>query len=181
MTRAVRIPLFAVALALLVGFSAWYRARSVDAELPGSLCGTTVSPDLSRLILRPDGKVTEHNGVDRRRPRPSSWCQVIVDGRSALSFRFAWHPDAVDPYEIAQSHDSVSSIEQPTRLNAAYQAAVGNNGAVATTDCETDVGDYFTLTVLLEGTNPVDRSRRKDMERFLRAYFPATVKTLNCA
>ncbi|MFF7974451.1 hypothetical protein [Streptomyces sp. NPDC007905] len=124
--------------------------------------------------------MTERNKVDHLKPQPSSWCEVLTNGESALSMRFAWHPDAVDPYEVAQAGNSVSSIAEPVRLNATYETTVGNNGAISTARCETSIGSCFTLTVLLEKANPVDRSYRNDIEKFMRAYFPATVGTLGC-
>ncbi|MFE1879883.1 hypothetical protein [Streptomyces diastatochromogenes] len=180
MTRLLKIGLPAVALALAVGVGVWYGNRTDDGKPPTSLCGTKVSPILSERLLQAGGKVTEHNRVDRRKPQPSSWCQVLVDGESALAMRFAWHPDAVDPYKVAQSGDSVSNMAAPARLEGDYKAAVGNNGAIFTVQCRTDIGSYFTLTLLLQKGNPVDRAHRKDIEKFMRAYFPATLKTLGC-
>ncbi|MEU9989087.1 hypothetical protein AB0E10_20280 [Streptomyces sp. NPDC048045] len=104
-----------------------------------------------------------------------------MNGKDVLSVRFAWHPDAVDPYKIAQSGDSISNLAEPARLDTGYKAAIGNNGAISTVQCRTDAGFYFTLTLLLQKSNPADRTHRKDIEKFMRVYFPATVKTLGCA
>ncbi|MFI1534398.1 hypothetical protein [Streptomyces anandii] len=57
---------------------------------------------------------------------------------------------------------------------------MGTNGAVSTTSCETSGGEYFTLTLQLPQIKLTDGTHRKDIERFMRAYFPATVKTLGC-
>ncbi|WP_460106933.1 hypothetical protein [Streptomyces sp. YKOK-J1] len=167
-------------MALLMGVDAGCQT-STDQEVSDSLCGTKVNRSLSEPLLRPGGRVTERNEVDHKNPQPSSWCQIFVNGKGVLSLRFAWHPDAVDPSRIAQSSDSVSSLGQPARLKTSYETAAGNNGAVSTAPCKTRIGSYFTLSVLLDSSNPVDRSHRADIEKFMRAYFPATVKTLGCA
>ncbi|MEU5537950.1 hypothetical protein [Streptomyces sp. NPDC020362] len=180
MMRPLWIGLPVVALALVVGTGVWYANRNGDAKPPTSLCGTKVSPILSEPLLQPGGKVTERNQVHRRKPQPSSWCQVFVDGKNVLAMRFAWHPDAIDPYEIAQSVNSVSSIKEPARLDTDYETAIGNDGAISTAECRTDIGSYFTLTLLLKNFNSVDRAHRKDIEKFMRVYFSATMETLGC-
>ncbi|MFF9603065.1 hypothetical protein ACF1GY_12340 [Streptomyces sp. NPDC014684] len=169
----------AVVLALLV-VGVGCQSSSRDEQVPESLCGTKVDRGLTEALLQPDGRVTERNEVDLRNPQPSSWCQAFVDGKGVLSLRFAWHPDAVDPFDIASSGDSVSRIGQPARVKAAYETTVGNNGAVATARCRTRIGSYFTLSALLADSDPVDRSHRADIENFMRAYFPATLATLGC-
>ncbi|MFE3633334.1 hypothetical protein [Streptomyces sp. NPDC059168] len=167
-------------MVLLVGLGAGCEASSV-VEPPESVCGTKVDRNLTKRLLEPGGRVTERNEVGHDDPQPSSWCQVFVDGNGVLSLRFAWHPDAVDPFGIAASSGSISSIGQPVRLKAAYATTVGNNGAISTARCESGSGSYFTLSVLLERSDPVDRSHRNDIEKFMRAYFPATLRTLGCA
>jgi len=52
--------------------------------------------------------------------------------------------------------------------------------AISTTSCKTEAGSHFTLSVLLEGVNPTRDTYRAPLEDFMRAYFPATVKTLGC-
>lgn len=60
------------------------------------------------------------------------------------------------------------------------QAVVANNGAMASTPCRDSGGaDSFLLAVKLTKT-PMKPGRERDVERFMRAYMPATVKSLNC-
>jgi hypothetical protein len=103
-----------------------------------------------------------------------------MDGKVALSMRFAWHPDPVNPIELAKSENSVSTLAAPARLASMYETALGNNGAISTAHCKTRVGSYFTLTLLLEKANPTADTSRAPIEKFMRAYFPATVETLGC-
>ncbi|MFK4144422.1 hypothetical protein [Streptomyces sp. NPDC004065] len=75
----------------------------------------------------------------------------------------------------------MSGVTAPRRIAASYKAVVGTDGAIATTPCKTKGGEFFTLTLQLPQIKLTDRSHRADIERFMRAYFPATVKTLGCA
>ncbi|MFI1162193.1 hypothetical protein ACH4UM_00955 [Streptomyces sp. NPDC020801] len=103
-----------------------------------------------------------------------------MDDQMVLSMRFAWHPDQVNSLQIATSSESISSLTSPVRLASAYETTIGNNGAISTAPCKTDVGSYFTLTLRLATVNPTTDTRRASIEKFMRAYFPATVKTLGC-
>ncbi|MFJ5271351.1 hypothetical protein [Streptomyces sp. NPDC088358] len=182
MTRTLKAALPVVlAGCLSIAAILWYVNHANREGTPQSICGTKVSRNLSEPLLGAGGKITEQNRVDRKKPEPSSWCEVRVDGRVALSMRFAWHPDAVDPLKVAESSDSVSNIGEPARLVSRYEIALGNNGAISTVQCRTDVGSYFTLTLLLEKANPTSRNHRESIEKFIRTYFPVTVKGVSCA
>lgn len=180
MKHSVKITLALMAMALAAGVGLWSESGSRDTKLPSSLCGTEVNRSLSRPLLGAGAEVTERNEVDHGRPRPSSWCEVFADGKDALSMRFAWHPDAIDPYEVARSVNSVSNVARPQRTDSVFQTVVGNNGAISTVPCKTSAGSYFTLTVLMKDADSVDQTHRADIEKFMRAYFPATVSTLAC-
>ncbi|MEV8549669.1 hypothetical protein AB0L04_07490 [Streptomyces glaucescens] len=119
--------------------------------------------------------------VERGNPRPSAWCVVYANGEEAIGLRYAWHSDRVDPLEIANSPSSVSQLELPQRVAfPGARSVVGNTGVISTTPCKTSAGSYFTLSVLLEGVNVTADAHRSSLEQFMRAYFPATVKTLGC-
>jgi hypothetical protein len=158
----------------------WLGGRDETRVLPQSLCGTRVSAGELKPLIPPEGEITERNDVDRRDPQPASWCSLNVSGKTALDLRFAWHDDQVDPVEVAGSVKSVSYLELPERATTYPRMAVGNDGAIATAPCRTQGGSYFTLSVLLKGTNPTDTGYRDHIEKFMRAYFPAVVKTLGC-
>ncbi|MGW0191197.1 hypothetical protein ACWDV7_36525 [Streptomyces sp. NPDC003362] len=173
------VPLLAVGLLALGGL--WLTGRDETQALPETLCGTRVDPDLLKPLLPPDTAVSEENDVDRESPSPSSWCLVSADGETAIRLRFAWHSDRIDPLKVANSTSSVSQLEVPERVEISEgRAVVGNSGTIATTACKTEGGSYFTLSVLLEGVNTTADTYRSSLEKFMRAYFPATVKTLSC-
>ncbi|MFE0384445.1 hypothetical protein ACFW1F_10230 [Streptomyces bungoensis] len=99
-----------------------------------------------------------------------------------MRLRFSWDADAADLMYLAKDTGKVSGVSAPHYLDhAPYKTVVGTDGAIARTPCKTKGGNYFTLTLQLPQAKPGDDSHRKDIETFIRAYFPATVKTLNCA
>ncbi|MBP2049640.1 hypothetical protein J2Z21_002571 [Streptomyces griseochromogenes] len=82
---------------------------------------------------------------------------------------------------MAEETGSVSRVTDAREINFKYETLVGTDGAVAAARCKTKTGDHFALTLQLPQIEPTDQSHRKDIEKFMRAYFPATVKTLGCA
>ncbi|MBT3154726.1 hypothetical protein HTV45_28285 [Streptomyces sp. CHD11] len=165
---------------LLVLGGLWLFGGEGKRELPESLCGTRISPRLLEPLLPAEGDVSERNDVERGEPQPSSPCRVYVGDEVALRLRFAWHSDPVDPLQVAGSVDSVSNLSMPERVDLPEETVIGYDGAISTTLCETEGGSRFTLSVLLEGANSTRDTYRAPLEDFMRAYFPATVKTLNC-
>ncbi|MDV9170187.1 hypothetical protein R6V09_08535 [Streptomyces sp. W16] len=55
---------------------------------------------------------------------------------------------------------------------------MGTDGAISIAKCKTKGGDYFPLQI--PPISLMDHTHRKDIEKFMRAYFPATLKTLGC-
>ncbi|MET9774216.1 hypothetical protein ABZ023_08060 [Streptomyces sp. NPDC006367] len=170
----------ALVVCLVALTALWVGQRDEKRVLPQSLCGTRITPNDLEPLIPAEGAITERNDVDRSDPSPSSWCSLNVGGKEAVDVRFAWHSDLVDPLEIANSLNSISQLQMPERVNKAPDMVVGNDGAIATTTCRSKRGAYFTLSVLLKAGNPTDTGHRRDIEKFMRAYFPATVKTLKC-
>ncbi|WP_336116423.1 hypothetical protein [Streptomyces sp. PTD9-10] len=97
-----------------------------------------------------------------------------------LSFRFSWRPVATDLMYLAKDTGAVSGVTGPRYISFAYKTIIGTDGAISQAPCKTKGGNYFTLTLQLPQINPTDQTHRKDIEKFMRAYFPATVETLGC-
>lgn len=97
-----------------------------------------------------------------------------------LEFRFSWDNSQTDLMYLATGSGSVSNVMSPRSITAPYKAVIGTDGAIATTPCKTKGGEYFTLTLQLPQIKLTDQTHRKDIEKFMRAYFPATVRTLGC-
>ena len=97
-----------------------------------------------------------------------------------LRLRFSWDESVPDLMYVATNTGSVSGVTAPRRTNSPNDTVVGTDGAISTAPCKTKGGNYFTLTLQLPQVRQLDRTHRKDIERFMRAYFPATLKTLGC-
>ncbi|MGW4275584.1 hypothetical protein ACWEGQ_25255 [Streptomyces seoulensis] len=97
-----------------------------------------------------------------------------------VRFRFSWDENATDLMYLAKNTGTVSGIADPRHITSPYTTLVGTDGAISTAPCGTKGGEYFTLTLQLPRIELTDRSHRGDIEKFMRAYFPATLKTLGC-
>ncbi|MGW1981779.1 hypothetical protein ACWCPJ_04855 [Streptomyces collinus] len=97
-----------------------------------------------------------------------------------LDFQFSWDDSATDLMYLATGTGSVSHVSQPRSIALAAKTLIGTDGAISQEPCRTKGGNYFTLTLQLPKIKPGDRAHRGDIERFMRAYFPATLRTLGC-
>ncbi|MFJ9898705.1 hypothetical protein ACIQPR_35785 [Streptomyces sp. NPDC091280] len=106
---------------------------------------------------------------------------VLLSGRDpVLDFRFSWDDTARDLMYLATNTGSVSGVREPREVDFAYKTIVGTDGAISVAPCKTKGGNYFTLTLQVPQIPLTDQTHRKDIEKFWRAYFPATLKTLGC-
>jgi hypothetical protein len=152
---------------------------SADHAIPGRICGTPIDPALTRPLVKTADDFHEFTRVDRIEAVTAP-C-VLISGRDpALEFRFSWDETRADLFYLATDTGAVSRISDPRRIRSPYDVVVGTDGAISATPCKTTGGNYFTLTLQLPQVRQQDRTHRKDIERFMRAYFPATLKTLGC-
>ncbi|MFK0258055.1 hypothetical protein [Streptomyces sp. NPDC090445] len=153
---------------------------TADEAIPGTICGTPVSPDLSGPLLRPRGKITEGSRVDRQVAQTAP-CVLAVNDERALNFRFAFHDGPPGDLMAYSRESTVIGLTEPARVNLGFEDSVlGNEGATATAPCKTAGGDHFTLTVQVERANKLKQDLRPAVEAFMRTYMAETLKTLNC-
>ncbi|MFI6618681.1 hypothetical protein [Streptomyces sp. NPDC050528] len=106
---------------------------------------------------------------------------MLLSGRDpVLDFQFSWDDTARDLMYLAKDTGSVSGIREPRAIDFTYKTIVGTDGAISIAPCKTNGGKYFTLTLQVPQISLMDHTHRKDIEKFMRAYFPATLKTLGC-
>ncbi|MBV2356656.1 hypothetical protein KUM39_20120 [Streptomyces sp. J2-1] len=146
---------------------------------PDVICGTRVDPALTRELVPTAEDWHESSRVDRE-SAVSAPCLVSAGQHTVLSLRFSWRPVATDLTYLATGTGTVSGISRPRKIDLGTASLLGNDGAISQTPCRTKSGNYFTLTLQLPGIKPADESHRADIEKFMRAYFPATVRTLGC-
>ncbi|MEU7055149.1 hypothetical protein [Streptomyces sp. NPDC046197] len=167
----------------LIAFSLWGFGVSCDGaadqEIPKSICGTRMDPDLMRPLVTSAEDWHEYDRVDRSEAITAP-CLVQVQNHLAIRFRFSWDENPMDLMYLAKNTGSISGVTDPREIASPYKMVVGTDGAISTTRCKTKGGQYFTLTLQLPRIKLTDQTHRKDIEKFMRAYFPATVNTLGC-
>ncbi|WP_043676803.1 hypothetical protein [Streptomyces xylophagus] len=152
---------------------------SADRELPRAICGTPIDPTVTRPLMTSTDDLHEFTRVDRSEEITAP-C-VLLSGRDpVLEFSFSWDNTARDLMYLATDTGSTSGIRQPRGIDFTYKTIVGTDGAISIAPCKTKRGNYFTLTLQAPQMPLTDQTHRKDIERFMRAYFPATLKTLGC-
>ncbi|MEU0006502.1 hypothetical protein ABZ079_20065 [Streptomyces sp. NPDC006314] len=167
-------------VALPLSLCALSCSSSADGTVPATLCGTRIDPALTRLLLPSSEDLHEFTRVDREEAITAP-CVLLAGREPALEFQFSWDEGATNLMYLATGSGSVSHVNEPRNADFAMKAVVGTDGAIATTRCKTKGGNYFTLTLQLPRIKTGDHSHREDIETFMRAYFPATVKTLGCS
>lgn len=146
---------------------------------PPVICGTRVDPDITHRLIDP-GSFHEQNRVNRSEAT-SAPCTLLSGQDPVIRFHYWWADGQVDLKYMAEQTGGVSRIANVRKIDLPYDTLVGNDGALAATPCISKAGDHFALTIQFPKINLTDQSHRADIEKFMRAYFPATVKTLGCA
>ncbi|MFF8725563.1 hypothetical protein ACF073_03590 [Streptomyces sp. NPDC015171] len=154
--------------------------RSDDKAVPPKICGTDVAPELTRPLMTSTKDLREFSRVDRS-SGVSAPCMLQSGSDAVLGLRFSWDEDATDLMYLATDTGTVSRVTDPRPASFPYKTVIGNDGGISQAPCKTKHGNYFTLTLQLPQIDLTDQSHRKDIEKFMRVYFPATVKTLSCA
>jgi hypothetical protein len=152
---------------------------SASQEIPNRICGTLIDPALTRPLVASVNGWHEYDRVDRAEAITAP-CLVLSDRNVVIRFRFSWDEGPENLMYLAEGTGSVSGVTAPHSIPSRYETIVGTDGAISTTPCKTKGGDYFTLTLQLPQIKLTDQTHRKDIEKFMRAYFPATIKTLGC-
>jgi hypothetical protein len=145
-----------------------------------TLCGTRVDAGLVRPLLPTTDDLDEDSRVERRNP-VSAPCVLLAEGAEVMVLFFYWTDGAPKVTEPDYDTSGFQVLTETRPVDLGDGAVVGKNGAVVTTPCRTaEGGKHFTLKLYLPQVAPPDPGHRADIERFMRAYFPATVKTLDC-
>ncbi|NYV73953.1 hypothetical protein [Streptomyces sp. UH6] len=147
--------------------------------MPETVCGTRIAPGLVRPLLSSTDGLDEYSRVDRNEA-VSAPCTLRAEGEQALALFFYWTDEAPKVTEPDHDPSGFQALTGTKPVHIGGGAVVGKNGGVVTTPCRTAGGKHFTLKLYLPQVAAPDIGHRADVERFMRAYFPATVETLNC-
>ncbi|MET7569702.1 hypothetical protein ABZT04_14545 [Streptomyces sp. NPDC005492] len=168
-----------ILIALLLSVLVASCGSPTDHEVPKAICGTKIDPALTRLLVTSTDDLYEYNRVDRSTAITAP-CVLLSDRDPVLELRFSWDDTATDLMYLATGAGSISRVTAPRSINLGYKTIAGTDGAISIAPCNTNGGKYFTLTLQLPQIRLTDQTHRKDIEKFMRAYFPATLKTLGC-
>ncbi|WP_327401925.1 hypothetical protein OG194_18415 [Streptomyces sp. NBC_01288] len=166
-------------IVLTISFLAMSCSSSGSDELSGAICGTPINPAVTRPLLTSTDDLHEFTRVDRSEAITAP-CVLLAGRDPVLDFRFSWDDTARDLMYLAANTGSISGIREPREIDFTYKTIVGTDGAISIAPCKTNGGKYFTLTLQVPQIGLMDQTHRKDIEKFMRAYFPATLKTLGC-
>jgi hypothetical protein len=137
-------------LALSLALSACSSPPTQEYEIPTSLCGTSVSPDVLKPLLpageRVSFRATRSTGVRR--------CYVNVDGKEALAAAVEWYEQGSTLNYVAARTIGVEPGEKTTddkRYLYSSTKAIGLVECVDPSKIDKDVdGDLFT-SIRIEG------------------------------
>ncbi|MFE5008512.1 hypothetical protein ACFRJ3_28420 [Streptomyces sp. NPDC056696] len=151
--------------------------RNID--IPRQICDTPVAQGLAAPLLKSTGTFSEwHTAGWGEKGR--SVCIVSVDRSEAIRLRFSWHTDSIDPMKYSSLDNSATGLWEPRRIHhLAESATLGDNGSIATTRCKGSGKWNFTLALKVTRDNEVVHQRAA-IEKFMRAYMPATMKAVGC-
>ncbi|MEU3658564.1 hypothetical protein AB0E77_02155 [Streptomyces sp. NPDC032940] len=148
-------------------------------ERPEQICGTPVDWKLvDPLADFPEG-VHEYSRVDRSE-LVSAPCVLSSGDERMMEFHFYWTSDTPGFAQRSKFDPVFTDVVEWRKANIGDEAIVGRNGAIASTSCKTARGNHFTLKLHLPQASILDEGNRAEVDAFMRAYFPATVKTLKC-
>lgn len=154
--------------------------RSEGEQLPEALCGTKVDRALLRPLLTSTDDLAEVNQLDRSEAI-SAPCTLYSDGKPVLRLHF-YYSDAAPGLAGRSEFDPIfEDVSQWRPVNIAEEAIVGRNGAIVSGPCIVGRNTHLIVELHLPEVRITDERRRKDIDKFMRVYFPATVKTLSCA
>jgi hypothetical protein len=153
--------------------------QSSDHALPAEMCGTEANTGLVKPLVADGGDWNEFARVDRKRSVTAP-CVLLSGPESVLDFRFSWTKDKPDLMYLAGT-GSVSGVRDPLfPWNWPRTRRSAPTARPSRPPATRGTPDYFTLGLQLPRVALTDRGHREDIERFMRQYFPATVRTLDC-
>ncbi|WP_432126639.1 hypothetical protein [Streptomyces sp. bgisy082] len=146
-------------------------------EVPNSLCGTPVSPDLLSPLLPADGEKLE---VKRRTPGMDGAmsCHAVVDGTIALSFFWEWRIET-DLAKVARSNPYVN-LGTHEGKDGTYVYA--DKGGVSHVTCEPvqaslkEGGKMYARIIVSDKGRPDSAAT----EKLIRSYAKALEKLPEC-
>ncbi|MFC8369475.1 hypothetical protein [Streptomyces sp. CB02400] len=153
--------------------------RGDKPQPPEKICGTPVDWELAEPLVESAEDLHEYSRVDRSKAI-SAPCTLFSGDDREMEFNFYWTSDAPGLAQRSEFDPVLEGVSQFRKADIGDEAVIGRNGAIVSVSCITDRGRYFTLKLHLPQASILDEANRAKVEKFMRAYFPAAVKTLDC-
>ncbi|MFE5209688.1 hypothetical protein [Streptomyces sp. NPDC056600] len=148
--------------------------------MPRKLCGTPIGADRLTPLLGGGDTVREWTSGGFREPSSTAWCVVYVGRKEVLQLYFSSGGGKPDLMALARSGPTFGLFDPRPVHGIGERAVLANDGAIAVTSCRDSGGADSFLLALKMTDSPVTPRRERHVERFMRAYMPATVKSLHC-
>ncbi|MFB9461657.1 hypothetical protein [Streptomyces cinereospinus] len=163
----------------MLAFASTACGRSGEDQIPEVVCGTRIDQTLLRPVLTAMEDLQESSRVDRT-AAVSAPCTLYSAGDRILELHFYWSTAAPHFAERSEFDPVFEDLPGWRAVSIGEEGIVGNTGAMVSGPCVVGRNTHFILKLSLPEVNIMDESRRQDIEKFMRAYFPATVATLSC-
>ncbi|MFJ8133601.1 hypothetical protein [Streptomyces hydrogenans] len=168
----------AVVLALLASGCAQPKEEKRAFQVPDSLCGTPVAPELLSPLLPAGGDKLE---VKRRHPgmKGALSCDIVVDGTTDLGVDWEWREIGTSPGRIARENPYV---KHDTYASEDGRSVHAERGGVIRVDCE-PVAEHRKGEMELFASVMVSNEGRSDadaVKNLLTAYAKALSTSSEC-
>ncbi|WP_101256078.1 hypothetical protein [Streptomyces barkulensis] len=162
------------AFVLLLGLgTASCSAQEKNYEIPSSLCGTAVSPDLTEPLLPPGEEIS--TAVSDRADGMTR-CLVYVDDTQVLTFNIEWWKKGTSPARFASVFPNVEPGDKETEDGRFIYSGTGAVGKVTCPEPRKPDDDLFVAARVDEPGKPDEAA----MKKLIAAYAEAVGKSGEC-
>ncbi|MFF8954569.1 hypothetical protein [Streptomyces sp. NPDC014894] len=147
-------------------------------QVPDSLCGTAVEPDLLEPALPPGEKISTRKKTSVGYER----CHVLVDDTAVLSVRKSWWDADTTAPEVASSERG-GGVELDAQLSDDRRLAWSTKGAVGQVHCPKPSADpdqrdsrlFATFVIFGDG-----KAKESQMRKLITAYTESVSTSAEC-
>jgi hypothetical protein len=149
-------------------------SQEKNYEIPSSMCGTAVSPDLTEPLLPPGDKIStalsdKADGMKR--------CLVYVDDEQVLTFNIEWWRKGTSLARYASVFPNVEPGDKETEDGRYLYSETGAIGKVVCPEPRKPDDDLFVAARVDEPGKPDEAA----MKELIAAYAEAVGKSDECA
>ncbi|HZG06685.1 MAG TPA: hypothetical protein VE546_24495 [Streptomyces sp.] len=153
--------------ALLLGLgTAACSPQERNYEIPSTMCGTAVSPDLLEPLLPPGDKIST---TLSDRAEGMKRCLVNVDGEQVLAFNIEWREKGSSLFNFASVFPGVDPSDKESEDGRYLYSDTGAVGKVTCPKPRKTSGDLFVATRVANSGKPDEAAMRKLIAAYAEA------------